>query len=120
MKNIIVHCMSESDWLRECHADSWGHASISQRGCIHCTLPQYLWRVVPNFAYSDNKMLMIVIALDKINAPVKEVDFQNTGRIYHHVFGPIGANAVVQVLPLQFDEFGKWIKPDCFADIEDK
>lgn len=120
MNRVVVHCMAESDWLRECNQDLWGNISISQRDCVHCTPPQYLWRVVHNFAHSAKKMVMIVVSFDKIDAPIKTVDFENTGRIYYHVFGPISARAVLQVLPLQFDENGEWIRPDCFVNIKDK
>lgn len=65
-------------------------------------------------------MLLICIDEEKLEAEVRYEDGDNCGRAYPHVYGLVNNSAVVEVLPFQRDENGKYIKNLEFAEIEDK
>ena len=57
---------------------------------------------------------------DLLDAPVKWEDLEGCGRTYPHIYGPIKADAVRQVLPYLRKEDGTWQKNPELAETADR
>ena len=116
---MILHCMKKSTWEERRNKDFWGKRNIEAEGFIHCSQPEFFWRVAPNFDNIDDELVILCIDENKISAEVKYEDGDNCGRSYPHVYGMINNSAVTAVLPFLHDENG-WIKNPELEIFEDK
>lgn len=55
-------------------------------------------------------MQLIIIDTEKISSELKWEDEDGIDRYYPHVYGFIDMNAIVDIVPLEIDENGQWIK----------
>lgn len=117
---MILHCMKKTIWEEREHKSAWGNRNIRDDGFIHCSTPEYFWRVAPNFKDVKEEMVLICIDENKLKAEVRYEDGDNCGRFYPYVYGLINNDAVMAVLPFIKDEHGNYIKNGELAHIEDK
>lgn len=118
-KNIILHCMKKSTWEECKNKESWGKRNIEAEGFIHCSQPEYFWRVAPNFDGIADELVILCIDETKLSANVKYEDGDGCGRSYPHVYGMINNSAVTAVLPFLRGKNG-WIKNPELEKFEDK
>lgn len=116
---MILHCMKKSTWEERRNKDFWGKRNIEAEGFIHCSQPEFFWRVAPNFDNIDDELVILCIDESKLSAKVKYEDGDNCGRSYPHIYGMINNSAVTAVLPFLRDENG-WIKNPELEIFEDK
>lgn len=119
-ENIILHCMKKSTWEERKNKELWGKRNIKAEGFIHCSKPEYFWRVAPNFDGTSNEMVILCIDEEKLSADVRYEDGDNCGRAYPHIYGLINNSAVTAVLPFLRDENGKWVKNPELKSFENK
>lgn len=105
----ILHVMKKSTWEERKNKGSWGKHNIETDGFIHCSQPEYFWRVAPNFDGITEELVILCIDETKLSAKVKYEDGDGCGRSYPHVYGMINSSAVTAVLPFLRNENG-WIK----------
>ena len=117
--STILHVMKKSTWEEFRNKDLWGKQNIETEGFIHCSQPEFFWRVAPNFDSIEDEMVILCIDENKLSAKVKYEDGDNCGRSYPHVYGMINSSAVTAVLPFLRDENG-WIKNPELENFEDK
>lgn len=117
--STILHVMKKSSWEECKNKESWGKRNIEAEGFIHCSQPEYFWRVAPNFGNIDDEMVILCINENKLSAKVLYEDGDNCGRSYPHIYGMINNSAVTAVLPFLRDENG-WIKNPELEIFEDK
>ncbi|MBQ7875201.1 MAG: DUF952 domain-containing protein [Oscillospiraceae bacterium] len=118
-EKMIFHIMKKSTWEERKNKELWGKRDIEAEGFIHCSQPEYLWRVAPNFDGIEDALVILCIDEGKLSAEVKYEDGDNCGRSYPHIYGPINNSAVTAVLPFLRDENGRWIKNPEFSETED-
>ena len=119
-KNIILHCMKKSTWKARKNKELWGKRNIDAEGFIHCSQPEYFWRVAPNFDGTEDELVILCIDETKLFSIVKYEDGDGCGRSYPHVYGLINNSAATAVLPFLRDKNGKWIKNPELEIFEDK
>ena len=117
---MILHIMKSSTWEERKNKDFWGERNIEAEGFIHCSQPEYFWRVAPNFDSVENEMVILCIDENKLSAEVQYEDGDNCGRSDPHVYGMINNSAVTAVLPFLRDESGEWLKNPELKKFEDK
>ncbi|MBQ5898017.1 MAG: DUF952 domain-containing protein, partial [Oscillospiraceae bacterium] len=88
-ENMILHIMKSSTWEERKNKDFWGKRNIDAEGFIHCSRPEFFWRVAPNFDGIEDEMVIICIDENKLSANVKYEDGDNCGRSYPHVYGKL-------------------------------
>ena len=118
--STILHVMKKSSWEEFKNKESWGKRNIEAEGFIHCSQPEYFWRVAPNFDNIDDEMVILCIDENKLSAKVLYEDGDNCGRSYPHIYELINSSAVTDVLPFLLDENGKWLKNPELEIFEDK
>ena len=117
---MILHIMKSSTWEERKNKDFWGKRNIEAEGFIHCSQPEYFWRIAPNFDEIIEELVIICNDETKLSADVKYEDGDNCGRSYPHVYGMINNSAVTAVLLFLRGENGKWVKNPELEIFEDK
>ncbi|MBQ3531188.1 MAG: DUF952 domain-containing protein [Oscillospiraceae bacterium] len=112
--------MKKSTWEERKNKDLWGKRNIEAEGFIHCSQPEYFWRVAPNFEDSSEELVILCIDENKLSSKVLYEDGDGCKRSYPHVYGMINSSAVTAVLPFLRDENGKWLKNPELANFENK
>ena len=118
--STILHVMKKSTWEERKNKDLWGKRNIEAEGFIHCSQPEYFWRVAPNFKDSAEELVILCIDENKLSSKVLYEDGDGCKRSYPHVYGMINSSAVTAVLPFLRDENGKWLKNPELANFENK
>ena len=118
--STILHVMKKSTWEERKNKDLWGKRNIEAEGFIHCSQPEYFWRVAPNFEDSAEELVILCIDENKLFSKVLYEDGDGCKRSYPHVYGMINSSAVTAVLLFLRDENGKWLKNPELENFEDK
>jgi glutathione S-transferase len=100
----IFHISTEADWAR---AQAEGRYSLSTRGLtlaqvgfVHCAFEEQVARVANVFFRGAAKLVVLRIAIDRLNAEVRYEDLEGGHELFPHVYGPLNLDAVVGVMPL--------------------
>jgi uncharacterized protein (DUF952 family) len=100
----IFHITTEADWA---HAQAEGAYSLSTRGLtlaqvgfVHCAFEEQVSFVANAFLHGVAKLVVLRIAIDKLNVEVRYEDFQGGHGLFPHVYGPLNLDAVVATTPL--------------------
>ncbi len=117
---MILHCIKKSTWEERKSKEFWGKRNVDSEGFIHCSQPEYFWRVAPNFDGIADELVILCIDETKLSVKLKYEDGDGCGRSYPHVYGIINNSAVTAVLPFLRDENRKWIKNPELELFEDK
>lgn len=100
----IFHITTEADWAR---AQAEGAYSLSTRGLtlaqvgfVHCAFEQQVSGVANAFFRGLAKLVVLRIAIEKLNVEVRYEDVQGGHELFPHVCGPLNLDAVVATMPL--------------------
>lgn len=93
-----LHLSPEEVWRRQEGAASYEPEAYPADGFIHCTLGEGNLLSVANAFYKADPRPHLVLVLDpaRIDAEVR-FEFEDEGRIYPHIYGPLNTDAVVAV-----------------------
>lgn len=88
-------------------------ATLERVGFIHCSLKHQV-RPVAEFIYADaDDLVLLEIDPEKLTAPVKfEPGAPGATEEFPHIYGPIPADAVVNVIPVTRDSGGRMDLPE--------
>lgn len=101
----IFHVALLSDWEAAKRAGSYTTSTLgrtlAEEGYIHASRGDQ-WPGVRERFYSDvtEPLVLLVIETDRLTSPVVEEPPPGATETFPHVYGPINAEAVVQVVPL--------------------
>jgi glutathione S-transferase len=100
----LFHITAEADWAR---AQAVGAYSVSTRGLtlaevgfVHCAFEEQVARVANSFFRGMDKLVVLRIALDRLDSEVRYESVEGGDELFPHVYGPLNLEAVVAVLPL--------------------
>jgi glutathione S-transferase len=100
----LFHITAEADWA---HAQAVGAYSLSTRGLtlaevgfVHCAFEEQVARVANSFFRGMDKLVVLRIALDRLDSEVRYESVEGGDELFPHVYGPLNLEAVVAVLPL--------------------
>lgn len=81
--------------------------SLEARGFIHCSeiSTEQLLAVANHLYAGQSGMVLLLIEAERLEAAVRDEEFETSGKSFPHVYGPINLDAVVRVLlfPPQLD-----------------
>lgn len=100
----IFHITTEADWAR---AQAEGAYSVSTRGLtlaqvgfVHCAFEAQVARVANAFFRGVAKLIVLRIAIDRLNPEVRYENLEGGHELFPHVYGPLNLDAVVAIRPL--------------------
>ncbi len=104
----IFHLALRSEWesaaLTGSYTTSTLGRTLAEEGFIHASRGDQ-WQGVRDRYYRDvtEPLVLLVIDTDRLTSPVVEETPPGADQAFPHVYGPINADAVVQVVPLDAD-----------------
>ena len=104
----IFHVALQSEWEAARRSGSYTTSTLgrtlAEEGFVHASREDQ-WRGVWQRFYSDvtEPLVLLVIDADLLAGPVVEETPPGASETFPHVYGPIDADAVVQVVPLDAD-----------------
>jgi uncharacterized protein (DUF952 family) len=106
----LLHITERTTWEAAVEAGSYRTStrgvSLDEQGYIHCSLPHQL-RGVAEFVYGDaDDLVVLVIDSDRLDAPVEYESPEPGADRFPHVYGPVPAGAVTEVVPVRRDTDG--------------
>ncbi len=117
---LILHCIKKELWEEMKGQDYIGKPLLEKNPFIHCSSIEYFWRVSPHFDNVDEELILLLIETELLDAPVKWEDLEGCGRKYPHIYGPIRAEAIRQVLPYRKAPDGTWIKNEELSHVKNQ
>ena len=105
---IIYHLILASDWEAAKATGEVKPGSLAEEGFIHCSRDDAQALAVAKRLYAGQSvMVLLEVDTEKLLAPVKR-EASRSGEIYPHIYGPLNADAVVGVRPLELDVDGEF------------
>lgn len=108
----LWHLARQREWEEARSSGVYLHATrdrtLGDEGFIHCSYPHQLGFVARTF-YAEETEPLVILEIDRERlgrTPVKVEDAPGTGQRFPHLYGPLPVDAVVLVLPVEFDEGG--------------
>lgn len=98
-KACIYHIALKAD-LAEYTPDVYYRChSLSVEGFIHCCDKHQLQGVVNRYYQNVDDVMLMILDVDKLDAPLIHENTVGGSELFPHVYGPINPAAVVQILP---------------------
>jgi uncharacterized protein (DUF952 family) len=93
-ETTTLHLTPREVWDRQKDGKTYVPEAFAQDGFIHCTDgDENLLEVANHFYRSDpREFVVLTLAVDHITAEVK---YEEAGRIYPHIYGPLNVDAVI-------------------------
>ena len=112
----LLHITERAVWLDAVRSGSYEMSTrgvtLADEGFIHCSLRHQLRGVAENFYGDADDLVVLVIDSAKVPAPVRyEPPEPGAGQEYPHIYGPLPADAVTDVIPVSRDAAGRLILP---------
>ena len=77
--------------------------SLTREGFIHCCEQHQLAGVVNRYYQDQDDLYLLVLDADKLDAPLILENTVGGSELFPHVYGPINASAITQVIPFGID-----------------
>jgi uncharacterized protein (DUF952 family) len=106
VQRMVLHIITEEEWLKVKDREEYTPASLNEEGFIHCAgEDQAVW-VANTFYKGHTDLLLLIIDAVKVKAEILYEDTENTGMLFPHIYGPLNLDAVVKVKSFKPDENG--------------
>ena len=108
LPRFTYHLVAEADWPGRAFGTVYRPASLASEGFIHCTDGRDRVIETANRYYADDKRpyLLVTLDLQRVSA---EWRYDDTARVYPHIYGPLQMEAVRAVEPLSRDQEGRFL-----------
>lgn len=113
--NLIFHITTYKAWAKSMAAGRYEPESLEREGFIHCSTRSQLIGVANAMFHGEHGLVVLCIDADLVQAEIRYEDCYETGIKFPHIYGPLGVDAVVQVLPFIPDTDGKFSLPPALA-----
>ena len=113
--SIIYHITTRRDWelaQRDgMYLVSTRGRTLAEEGFVHASAADQVGLVANTF-YSDlDGLVVLVIDTARLRAEVRRERVPGSERLFPHVYGPVNADSIVEVLPLERAKDGRFAFP---------
>lgn len=98
-RSIILHICPRTDWTASRNG-FYRCDSLDDEGFIHCSTPEQVIEAADFLFQGQQGLVLLVIDPARVTVPIRYEDAGN-GKFYPHIYGPLAASAVVEVLPFE-------------------
>ena len=111
----LLHIISRADW--EGVGVTYAPKSLDMEGFIHCsTIDQVL--IPANERFSGTRdLILLIIDVERVRAPIKYEDCDNTGLTFPHIYGALERDAIIKVCPFPCGDDGYFELPKCITSL---
>jgi uncharacterized protein (DUF952 family) len=112
----LLHITDRATWEAALRTGSYRMStrgvSLEEQGFIHCSRPHQL-RAVAEYVYGDaDDLVVLVIDSERLGVPVRYGAPEPGAEEYPHIYGPLPADAVTEVVAVERDDEGRMVLPD--------
>jgi len=97
---VIFHVTTAEEWNAAKTKGSYEHPSLNEEGFIHCSQDNQVPGVLERYFAGKKDLVKLVIDTDKLTSKYIFDWSPSTEDTFPHVYGPINAEAVIDVIPL--------------------
>lgn len=97
---IIYHVTAVADWDAAKERGEYVHPSLDEEGFIHCSQEHQVAGVLERYFSGKTNLVKLVIDTNKLNSKLVFDWSKSTADTFPHIYGPINADAVVDVVAL--------------------
>lgn len=110
-RRIAYHLTPAAVWLAQAEAADYRPEAFAAEGFIHCTHGEAeLLDVANRYYQSDERPYVVLdVDLDRVAAPVR---YEDEGRRYPHVHGPLHRHAIIAVRAMRRSAAGTFVGID--------
>ena len=108
---MILHMLKKDEWESALQAGIYRPDSLDEEGFIHCSQPEMLETVANGLYLGQQGMIILIIAKEKLTAPLIYEDCYETGHAFPHIYGTIRPDVVTEVIEFPCDENGEFSLP---------
>ena len=108
--SITFHLVPRADWEAADTDQPYTPTDFAREGFVHCTDGADEVAATANryFSQLQDDLLVLTIDRDRLSSEVK---YEDVGRIYPHVYGPIDRAAIVEVRTMKRRPTGEFEAP---------
>jgi uncharacterized protein (DUF952 family) len=111
----IFHIASAADWRATRPSGSYRLStrgrSLEQVGFIHCSYAEQVTRIANAFYSGVHGLVLLAIDPERVAAPIRAEAGEATDEQFPHIYGPLNADAVVQVVAFEPSDDGTFDLP---------
>jgi uncharacterized protein (DUF952 family) len=101
-----------AEYLRDADAGQpYLPAEFDRDGFIHCTDGAVELAEVGNRYYRGDLRMYVALVIDKRRVKA-EIKYEDTARIYPHIYGPLNRDAIVRIVPVLRGPHGEFLPPE--------
>jgi uncharacterized protein (DUF952 family) len=108
----IFHITRSEDWARALSTGEYRVSTLGKSlddvGFIHCSQAEQVERVANAAFVGVDDLVVLVIDPERVAAPITYENLEGGTELFPHVYGPIGPDAVDEVLPLEAGPDGRF------------
>jgi len=106
---ITFHLVPSPVWDTQCAGEVYVPEAFAADGFVHCTDGEQAVIDTANRYYQGDARHYVVLSIDTdaLAAPVR---YEDAGRTYPHVYGPIETEAVTLVRKIERDAHGRFVR----------
>ncbi|MBG0770177.1 MAG: DUF952 domain-containing protein [Anaerolineaceae bacterium] len=109
--DLIYHILPGDDWEAANNVGAYRAASLESQGFIHFSRAEQVLQVAANFYRGQKNLLLLTVAVDRLENEVRYEDLLGEGQLFPHLFGPLNLDAVVAVDTFEADAEGNFQMP---------
>lgn len=112
----LFHLADRTEWMAAAavgeYRISTRGVTLAEQGFIHCSLRHQVRGVAEAYYADADDLVLLVIDSTQVPSPIRYEAPADGAEEYPHIYGPLPAGAVVDVVPLSRDLAGQLILPD--------
>ena len=102
-RSHIFHIANAADLPTPDGSDEYRCASLGSEGFIHCCEQQQLAGVVSRYYQDIDDVFLLILDVDQLEAPLILENTVGGSELFPHIYGPINATAIKQLIPFGID-----------------
>ena len=115
--SIIVHIADRELWERAKRDGSYEPDTLRSQGFIHCSKPDQVIRVANFLFRGKGGLVLLCLDSDRVLAEIRYENLEGGRQLFPHIYGPLNAGAVVEVLDFSPLEDGTFALPEALRTL---
>lgn len=106
----LLHIIDALTWEAARKQAAYSAPSLETEGFIHLSTPEQVLLPANLFYRAQTGLLLLVIAPDKLTAPLRFDSVPGHG-VFPHLYGPLNTDAVITTVPFEPQSDGTFVLP---------
>lgn len=108
---MILHITTRDEWEQAQTTGEYSVESLKNEGFIHCSTLQQVLGPANALYHGRHGLVLLLIDPDRVRARIVYEDCYQSGQAFPHIYGPLNADAVMQVVDFPPNDNGTFALP---------